>query len=157
MAVSNIIDRVSNMRVLDMPVGKAALILASIGVGKGLTDVVASRWPQQAKWAGLIAGGGLAYAVRKIGAIRNFLGDTGSEALAIGGMCAAILSFYDIQGRIEGFIAQKLAKPAPAPTPTPTPTPEMMAGAGEFGQVPRYKSDVERRLEAIRQAQRARV
>jgi len=157
MAVSDIFDRIANTRVMDLPIGKAALILAAIGIGKGLTDVVASRWPTASKWAGVIGGGGLAYACKRIDAVRRFLGETGAEALATGGLAATILSFYDIQGRIEGWIAQKLAKkPAPTPTPTPTPTPEM-AGASEFGQLPTYKSDVERRLEAIRQAQRIRV
>jgi len=157
MPIGNIFDRVANTRVMDMPVGKAALILASIGLAKGLTDVVAIRWPAQAKWAGLIAGGGLAYACKKIGAVRSFVGETGAEALAVGGMSAAILSFYDIQGRIQTWIATKLAK-APAPSPTPTPTETMVAGGGIVGQFPTaFKSDVERRLEAIRRAQLQRI
>jgi len=141
--LGNVIDRVAGVRVFDVPIGKALLILTSIGVGKGVSDIVYSKWPTAGRYAGLIAGGGLAVACKKIGAVRRFLGETGAETLAIGGASAAILSLYDVQGWVES----KLAGIAPA-------TPVVTAGATSrtVGAPQEYLSDVERKASSIRRA-----
>lgn len=159
--ISGTLNKVIDFKLADLPVGKALLILAAIGVGKGVTDIVYSKWPTMAKYSGLIGGAGLALAVTKVKAIKGFLGNRGAETLAIGGMAAAITSFYDIQGRIETYLATAAVPFGPV-TAQPTLPPVTTAGAttgastgATTGQV--YESDVARRLAAIRKAQVARL
>lgn len=149
MSIGGTIDRVAEMRVADMPVGKTLLILCAIGLGKGVTDIVFTRWPTLAKYAGVVGGGGLAFLAKKVGAVKGFLGDTGAELVAIGGLSAAVLSFYDIQGKVESTIAGLGMPKVTAKTSG--------AIAPSIGSPQVYESDVERRLAAIRRAQAARV
>jgi len=72
--LGNVIDRVAGVRVFDVPIGKSLLVLAAIGMGKGISDIVYSKWPTAGRYAGLIAGGGLAVACKKVGAVKRFLG-----------------------------------------------------------------------------------
>ena len=154
--LEKVIDRVASLRIAELPIGKALLVLSTIGVGKGITDVVATRWPSVAKYAGVLAGSGIGLACKKIGPVRRFLGETGAEAFALGGMAAAITSLYDVEGKIQSYLAAKGAGTvAPAPAPTP-PTP-MLAGPETGSPEEVYVSDVARRLEAIRRAQLERL
>lgn len=150
MSIGGTIDKVAEMRVMDMPVGKTLLLLCAIGLGKGVTDIVFSRWPTVAKYAGVVGGGGLAFLAKKVGVVKGFLGETGAELVAMGGLSAAILSFYDVQGKVESTIAG-------------LGMPKVAAKTSGIGAVPYtgspqvYESDVERRLAAIRRAQVARI
>jgi len=153
--LERVIDRVASLRVADLPIGKALLVLTAIGVGKGVTDIVATRWPSVAKYAGVLAGGGIGLACKKIGPVRRFLGETGAETFAIGGMAAAIWSLYDVEGKIKSYLAAKGVGTLPPGVAAPSPTPEL-AGA-ETGSPEVYVSDVARRLEAIRRAQLERL
>jgi len=157
MTIGGMVDKVAGLKVADLPIGKALLVLSAIGVGKGVSDIVWQKWPAASKYAGIVAGGGLALAVKKIGPVRRFLGETGAETLAIGGISAAILSLYDVQGHVEEYISRiggaiptglVAAKPA---------APEKVVGSPETGSPEVYESDVARRLRAARQAQLARL
>lgn len=146
--LGNVIDKVAKAKVFDVPIGKSLLILAAIGVGKGITDIVYSKWPAGGKYAGLIAGGGLAVACKKIGAVERFLGKEGADTLAIGGASAAILSLYDVQGWVE----MKLAGLAPATTVAAGGTGAAAGGTRAVGAPQEYLSDVERKASSIRRA-----
>jgi len=153
--LERVIDRVASLRIAELPIGKALLVLSTIGVGKGITDIVATRWPSVAKYAGVLAGSGIGLACKKIGPVRRFLGETGAEAFALGGMAAAITSLYDVQGKIESYIAAKGAGTVAPASEKIMAGPE--TGSPEVGSPEVYVSDVARRLEAIRRAQLERL
>ena len=158
--LEKIFDRVASLRVAELPVGKALLWLTTVGTAKGISDIVASRWPSVAKYAGVLTGAGLGLACKKIGPVRRFLGETGAEAFALGGMASAITSLYDVEGKLQSYLA---AKGGAAVTPvTPPETLEVTAGpevgSPEVGSPEEvYVSDVARRLAAIRRAQLERL
>jgi len=156
--LEKVIDRIASLRVAELPIGKALLVLSTIGVGKGITDVVATRWPSVAKYAGVLAGSGIGLACKKIGPVRRFLGETGAEAFALGGMAAAIWSLYDVEGKIKSYIAAKGTPTLPPGVAAPpAPAPETTLAGPEIGSPEVYVSDVARRLEAIRRAQLERL
>ena len=162
--LEKIFDRVASLRVAELPVGKALLWLTAVGTAKGISDIVASRWPSVAKYAGVLTGAGLGLACKKIGPVRRFLGETGAEAFALGGMASAITSLYDVEGKLQSYLAAKGgAAVTPAPAPAPAPAPETMlagpeVGSPEVGSPEEvYVSDVARRLAAIRRAQLERL
>ena len=158
--LERVIDRVASLRVAELPVGKALLWLTAVGVAKGVSDIVASRWPTVSRYAGVLTGAGLGLACKKIGPVRRFLGETGAEAFALGGMASAITSLYDVEGKLQSYLA---AKGGAAVTPvTPPETLEVTAGpevgSPEVGSPEEvYVSDVARRLAAIRRAQLERL
>ena len=157
--LEKIFDRVASLRVAELPVGKALLWLTAVGTAKGISDIVASRWPSVAKYAGVLTGAGLGLACKKIGPVRRFLGETGAEAFALGGMASAITSLYDVEGKLQSYLAAKGgAAVTPAPAPAPAPAPETMLAGPEIGSPEEvYVSDVARRLAAIRRAQLERL
>mgnify|MGYP000622018507 CR=1 FL=1 len=157
--LEKVFDRVASLRVAELPVGKALLWLTTVGTAKGISDIVASRWPSIAKYAGVLTGAGLGLVCKKIGPVRRFLGETGAEAFALGGMASAITSLYDVEGKLQSFIAAKggAAVTPSAVTPPKPETLEVTAGPEIGSPEEVYVSDVARRLAAIRRAQLERL
>jgi len=156
--LERVIDRVASLRVAELPVGKALLWLTAVGVAKGVSDIVASRWPTVSRYAGVLTGAGLGLACKKIGPVRRFLGETGAEAFALGGMAAAITSLYDVEGKLQSYLAAKGGGITPSVTPSPAPETMLAGPEAETGSPEEvYVSDVARRLAAIRRAQLERL
>lgn len=72
------IDRIADFKFQDVSLGKSLLYFLGLEFAKVLTAAL-----EKFKIPPIATGGGLAYTVRKVGAVRRFLGDTGSDVVSI--------------------------------------------------------------------------
>lgn len=147
------VDRIAAFRPGDTPLGKGFLY----AVAMGLVDAAIAGLSKVSKDAipGWASGLGTAIAVRKVGAIKGFLGDTGSEVVAVAGVRSAIDRVKTIEGlsfsswltaKITGVLGAPMGTPglsASAPEEFAAPTADELAAAQE------YLTSVERKIKAI--------
>lgn len=150
----DVMDRIGTFRFMDIPVGKSALLLIFMGVGK----VVGGLFPQfLGRFTPVVTTGGAAYLARRFG--RGFFGDAGSEAVATGVFAGGV----DQSFKIIESVAALVEKLKPSGVPSEEYAGEEYAGElgeaavpelgeatapalGEVGDV--YLTDVEKKLQA---------
>ena len=147
------IDRIAAIRVMDAPVGKGFIYTVAMGLADAAIGAIekVSKGAVPA-WA---AGAGTAIAVRKIGAVKGFLGDTGSEAIGIAGVRAAIDQTVRISDMpLSTWIGTKISGAVPGSTESPgLGAVESAAGLsdGNLAAAQEYLTSVERKIRGIAQ------
>ena len=155
--VSGWIDKIAAMRVMDAPVGKGFIYTVAMGLAdaavEGIEKISKAAVPA---WA---AGLGTAIAVRKIGAVKGFLGETGSEAIGIAGVRAAIdktIKLGEDSLPLSTWIQLKIAGVVPTPAEAPgisgpEATAEPALSEGNLAAAQEYLTSVERKIRGIAQ------
>lgn len=101
------LDSIAGLRVMDLPAGKAVLFIAGLGVADILTSAGATMFRLPA----IAWGAGGAYAARNVRFVRNFLGDYGSEVMAIAMIAAPVDDMFALREK-TGMLLGKVLKPA---------------------------------------------
>lgn len=134
-------DKIMNIEVLNMPVGKAFLLTAAFGLANGLSYTIdrvsGGRIPP------VLSQVGVAAALENIQPIKRFLGADLVDLTSVAALTAGINSQFNVSGlivnavdKVLGFIPG-LSTPALAP---PTPTPATESGSMSGYQMGEYKS-----------------
>lgn len=128
MALNNMIDQIMATRVGDVPVGKGAMFAASRALTDGLIGLIKGYMPAiGGSLTPLLAAGGVSWAIKNIGGVRDFLGDNGSEVLAI----TSIESGLDTTIGIRDMVNKALSWVGVETTPMLS-GPNLGARAGQF-------------------------
>lgn len=145
------IDSVAKFRVMNVPLGKAALYMAGLGLGEAIAAVgegVLGGRGGGIPIGALAAGGAASWASKNVGIVSRFFGDTGAEVLAVSTAAAPINRAVDVHGnvyRLVSAVNEALGRPALPALPTSSPT-RLLTPGGEEGP-----SQVETKAAATRQ------
>lgn len=154
--LEGIMGKIASVRVLDVPLGKAFLLTAFMGINDALRGTLQSvaKIPDQAG-APL-----LAILWRKVGAIRGFVGDDASELLSQTAIASAIDDWLNISQTVSSQLSALtggLGTPMISPDlgqPFEEAIAEPSVGTAELGQG-QFVSDVERKITSALRAKLA--
>jgi len=108
------IDKIMNVEVLKMPVGKAFLLTAAFGMANGLSStldrMVGGRLPAIAVQAGVAA------AIENLAPVKNFLGADLSELISVAALTSGINNQFNVSGTIVNLL-DKVTAILPGATP----------------------------------------
>jgi len=99
-SIGSTVDRINGIAVAELPVGKWVLF----GAGLGLSTAVINAM-KVANVQSYLSGPGLAYALKKVPMLRNFLGNTLSEVVAISAGTVMLDDQLQLSHRIREGIA----------------------------------------------------
>lgn len=111
-SIASSVDRIDNVRAMDLPVGKWLLFGVGLGLASGVVAITkVAMKPTTGETGALpaIAGGvGLAVLAKKVPMVRNFMGDKFAEMLAVAGGVAALedAKTLDLSYRVKDVIAR---------------------------------------------------
>lgn len=101
--MAQIVDKIMNVEVLKMPVGKAFLLTAAFGLANSLSSTL-DRVIGGGRIPAIIAPLGIAAAIENIGPINRFLGGDVSDLIAVAALTSGINNQFDVSGMIINAI-----------------------------------------------------
>lgn len=122
MAVGEMITKGLGFRLADIPVGKSAMILASLGLTDALGEMLGNfftkelddktkndpeafaTWKEDKQKFASYGAIGLGVLVSKIAAIKSFLGADGAELIASTAIANGLNGLWDIEGAVRGML-----------------------------------------------------
>lgn len=118
------VDKFSAIAPKKIPIGDSLVLLGGFGVAGGLDRILRNYLPAgYEKWGSVALGIGLAYLWKNVGVFRNFVGESGTTALAIGSLVMPIERALGIQTKISNAVASLspgvITAGAPAKTGAP--------------------------------------
>jgi len=119
--VKRFFDRLSGIEFLNIPVGKTVLLGGTI-----LGGYLAGKWARSKGYNAALPSAGIVAATAALKPVRDFLGDVGSDAVAIG--CGLNAGYYglDLGPQIEKLVTK--VAPVAAPAVVPPLVPEVPSG-----------------------------
>lgn len=158
------IDRIADTRVADVPVGKGFLYTLTLGILDGIVGPL-----EAINVNPIISGGAVAWVVRNLKPVRNFLGNTGAEVFAISAIRTALDHQFDLSQTVrsqtrnlmfklgakqKGVAVEETAVSggvgeAASAGSFAAPIGEIAESVGEIG-APSYQTSVQRKLTGIR-------
>jgi len=99
--LASAIDRIAAYKFQDVSVGKSLLYFLGLELGNVFTSGL-----KKFKVPALASGAVAAYAVRRVGAIRRFLGDVGSDVVSITMLTAGADEQFELSKKVDGALAK---------------------------------------------------
>lgn len=147
--IAETIEKGTKFSPANIPVGNALGLIAGVGLGGGLNEIVKSFLPVEMRRLGGVGTGlGIAWLVQNLPFFRKILGTAGVDALAIGVLFHAIESTFFLQGRISSAVSGVVLSRRTVATARPTQTATPTVAETERAE-PKFQSSVNNKLRAI--------
>ena len=138
------VDSAANLRVANVPVGKAFIYSLSYGLVSALLPLMSKLNVPSA-----LTGPALAAILGNVAPVKRFLGDNFSEALAIVATMKGIDETFKVSAMTDEYFTKMLSGITGVVTPTITNPPVSGPSAPMIGQSNAFVSTVQRKLRSI--------
>ena len=105
--MTNIVNKILNVEVANLPVGKAFLLTAAFGLANGLSSTLDRLVGSFLPGTGLppiVVQAGVAAALENIGPVKNFLGADLTDLISIAALTSGINNQFNVSGTIVGLL-----------------------------------------------------